>query len=140
MSVDPVSVVEIHQLLAQYASLIDGAQYDQLGAVFTDEAVFRIDSITDETLHGLEEIIGHMQRIRHPLTHLIGNIFVSAGSTGDPILAGRAGFNVDSALVAVRRDGTVGAGRYQDVILQTDAGMRIASRSFTLTSSLRGSS
>jgi 3-phenylpropionate/cinnamic acid dioxygenase small subunit len=125
------AVTELQQLMARYATLIDDRAYDQLGEVFCDDAVFAIESVTDETLDGLGAIIDHMRSVRHPVTHLIGNVLV-AESPGD---GSGERFVVESSLVAVRRDGTVGTGRYRDVVVRTDSGWRIETRRFRLVSS-----
>jgi len=118
-----VSYVEIVELLAQYATIIDNREWDALDRVFTPNVRFDVTSIGSGVLSGLGHVKSHMaNHARHPAAHLILNVVAD-------ISPDRA--SVSSRLLALQGDGRVFMGEYRDVFIRTQEGWRIDSRVYS---------
>jgi SnoaL-like domain len=126
--------LDILELTARYADALDLLQPHRLRAVFTDDAVWEVVGGAVR-LVGLDEIMAFMGRADvHPGAHLMTNVYIDTIST-DPQHAG--------LLVHLRSRGVypvgpsdrhnpsgVFYGRYDDDVVQTDAGWRIRHRRY----------
>jgi hypothetical protein len=112
--------VEIVELLARYAAIVDSRAWNEFDLVFTPGIRFDVTSIGLGVHRGLEELKSHMAaHPRHPAAHLIVNVV--ADIDGDRASA-------TSRLLALQRDGRMFTGQYKDGLVRTDAGWRIESR------------
>lgn len=75
MSISIEDKMALHELAARYGDIIDDRDWPALGSVFTDDAVFEVVALV--TMRGLDDIKRYMENEgRHPLAHLITNIYV----------------------------------------------------------------
>lgn len=119
---DTADRLALHELAATYGDVIDARDWDGLRRVFTDDAVYSSPAMPGRDLAGLAMITTFMSRARHPLAHHITNIRVE-DAAGGPVLHSR--------VVLVHDDGTTTSGEYHDQVVRTDAGWRVAARSYT---------
>lgn len=115
-----------HDLLARYAWAIDGRAYGELAHVFVADVEADYEAFR---CHDVEALIKRMESLHRDLDatqHLVGGVLVVPGERV------RVRSHVQATLV--RRTGdlrgrlTVGAS-YDDVLVETDDGWRIAERS-----------
>jgi hypothetical protein len=125
--------LDIAELPGRYADALDRREADRLSEVFTTDAVWEV--IGGMRLDGLDEIMAFMSRDDvHPGAHLMTNVYIDAVSD-DPRDGG--------LLVHLRSRGVypvgpsdrhnpsgVFYGRYDDDVVQTDAGWRIRHRRY----------
>ena len=125
--VGPAGRVEIHELAARYGIVIDDRDWDALGSVFTEDAVFVTTGFPggDVRLDGLAAIREYMQGARHPVAHHVTNVAVVEGNDG---------VGLRSKIVGSGRRGRVGSADYRDRLRPTPDGWRIAERVVTLRS------
>lgn len=120
--------LELHELMGRYGDAVDDRAWEQLGTIFTDDAVFDLPDF-DVTLTGLAAIVAYMDTEgRHPLAHMMMNIHVEADERGVR-LNSRAMFPIPT------KDGhgsRIVFGSYYDDAVRTDAGWRVAHRLFSL--------
>jgi hypothetical protein len=126
--------LDIVELPARYADALDRLEPEQLRDIFTEDAVWEV---VDGGLRlvGLDEIMAFMARPDvHPGAHLMTNIYIAASSedaVGDgPVvhLCSRGVFPVGPS---DRLNPTaVFYGRYDDDVVDTDAGWRIRHRRY----------
>lgn len=101
---------EITETLARYAELIDRAEWDNLGEVFTPHATFDATSIGYDFLDGLDQIRRHMATIAsHPAAHLVLNVTADISEEEA---------SVTSRLLGVQHDGRVFVGQYRDQMVR----------------------
>lgn len=104
------SYCEITETLARYAELIDRAEWDSLGDVFTPDATFDATGIGYDFLDGLDHIKRHMATIaRHPAAHLVLNVTAEISE---------AAASVTSRLLGIQQDGRVFVGQYEDAMVR----------------------
>ncbi len=116
----------IHELLALYGHLIDQRRWDELDQVFTEDIVFDATSFGRPVTTSLGDLAREWagNLAAHPLAHHATNIMVSQDADGT--------VRVLSKVLGVGRNGRVGSGTYQDVVVRTPGGWRLAQRVATL--------
>ncbi len=128
MTLDLADRYAIHELLALYGHLIDDRRWDDLHLVFTDDVVFDASDFGQETTHSLAELTTHWRSdpAMHPLAHHATNIVIeSSADDGGAV-------RVRSKGLGVGPRGRVGSAVYDDVVVRTGAGWRLAVRRATL--------
>lgn len=120
---------DIAEVLVRYATGIDRRDWDLFRSCFTDDVLAEYEGIA--TWNGVEEITDSMVRSHADMGHTmhrISNIAVTVdGNTAE------ARSYVDAVLMSA--DGTTGLnphGFYDDSLVRTDDGWRIAHRRFTM--------
>jgi len=114
--VDATDAAEILDLLARYAHVIDNRDWTEAASVFAPDVRFGRPPMAT----GIAELAG-----------LIGDAPATHGhNTTDVILDLRPDGTIRawSKFYIVRSDGTVGSGDYQDTLVHTTDGWRIADR------------
>jgi hypothetical protein len=122
MELEPADRLALHELAALYGDLIDDRDWGGLDRVFTADATFDMTDIDVAPVIGLEAIREHMRHSRHPLAHLITNIYVEAGP---PV-------RLHSRVIGILDDRRVGSGTYLDLVVRGAEGWRIERRDFRL--------
>jgi 3-phenylpropionate/cinnamic acid dioxygenase small subunit len=119
--------VAIQELLGLYGHLIDQRRWDDLIQVFTEDIVFDATSFGEPVTTSYQELMEHWrsERARHPLAHHVTNIVITEAPDGT--------VRVLSKALGVGRNGRVGSGTYDDVVVKTPSGWRLARRVATLT-------
>ncbi len=135
---------EIVELINLYGHILDRKAFDELGKIFTDEAVFDLSGFASgnsnqgqlaKAHHGLSEIVAMMtQSDQHPVAHHATNIVIDTSSGSDALAAGEIGteVRVQSKGIGVGRNGRVGSVVYQDVLVKYERGWRICLRKVQL--------
>lgn len=126
--------LDIIELPGRYADALDMLEPEQLRDVFTSDAIWEV---LDGRIRlvGLDEIMDFMGRPEvHPGAHLMTNIYIAGSSedsaTGDQVvhMRSRGVFPVGPS---DRENPTaVFYGRYDDDVVQTEAGWRIRHRRY----------
>ena len=123
--------LDILELPGRYAEALDTLAPEQLGEVFTDDAVWEVEG-GRVRLVGLDEIKEFMGQDIHPGAHLMTNLFI-AESGEDPasgertaVLRSRGIYPVDPS--DPKNPTGVFYGRYDDQVVRTDVGWRIRHR------------
>lgn len=118
--------VTIHELLALHGHLADERRPEDLGLLLTPDAVYDLRSFGLGTIKGLPAIQGiHRERPgNQPIGHHVSNIHIDERPDGT-IAVRSKGFSVMA-------DGAAGTCTYDDVVVKTDAGWRIAHRRILL--------
>jgi len=120
---------EVADLLVRYATAIDRRDWRMLRSCFTDDCVADYGAIGRWTSG--DEITEWMRTTHDPLGHSLHRITnQTVASSGDAVTARSY---VDAIVLGpdnVR--GAQAAGYYDDVVLQTDDGWRIARRRYTM--------
>jgi hypothetical protein len=116
-----VDRLEIHELAARYGFVIDDRDWEGLGTVFTDDAVFETRGFSGGTtrLEGLAAIRSFMTGARHPVAHHVSNVMVVV----EP-----GGVRLRSKIIGSGGNGRVGSADYSDRLRRTRGGWRIAER------------
>lgn len=115
---EPVGVCEgraILDVLARYAQVIDNGDWDELGSVFTPDAVFGRDGV-----RGFDAIISAIGSVTPYHPHHTTNSLLGLAPDGT--------VRAWSKYVIIRTDGTAGSGDYLDTLVRTPRGWRIARR------------
>ncbi|MGH1488708.1 MAG: nuclear transport factor 2 family protein [Acidimicrobiales bacterium] len=121
---DAADRLELHELPGRYGDAIDDRDWERLGRIFTDDAVFDLTDLGAPRLEGLEAIKVFMDvEAQHPRTHTMTNIYVD--ETDD-------GVKLNFRIVALLPEGRVGTASYYDDVVKTDAGWRVKHRITTL--------
>jgi hypothetical protein len=115
----------VHELLALHGHIADDRRPEDLHLLLTGDAVY------DVSAYGMGEVVGlaalttlHEARPgEQPVGHHVTNVVVTPESDD------RA--RVRSKGLAVMRDGSTGTVVYDDVVVRTDAGWRLAHRRIT---------
>lgn len=115
--VDSDTAAEILDVLARYAQVIDNRDWDQAHTVFTDDVVF---GVGDAARHGVSAVREMVENVRPYHPHHTSNTILTRRADGT--------IRAWSKFVIVRTDGTAGSGDYQDTLVRTDRGWRIAHR------------
>ena len=115
--------IELHELPGRYGDAIDDRDWDGLGRIFTDDAVFDLTDLGVPLLTGLARIREFMDReAQHPRTHMMTNIYVDETE---------AGVKLAFRIVALRGGGLVGTASYYDDVVKTAEGWRVRHRVVT---------
>jgi hypothetical protein len=121
---EPADRIELHELPGRYGDAIDDRDWERLGTIFTEDAVFDITDLGEPRLEGLAEIRRYMDEdAKHPRTHLMTNIYVD--ETPD-------GVRLYFRIVALLPERVVGTASYYDDVVKTPAGWRVQHRVITL--------
>jgi hypothetical protein len=121
----PLSVEDrlaIHELLALHGHLADDRRDDELHLLLTDDAVYDIAAYGMGVVQGLPALTALFAARPgdQPLGHHVTNVIVTEQTDGR--------VTVRSKGLAVMADGGAGTVVYDDVVVRTDAGWRIAHR------------
>ncbi len=125
--------LDILELPGRYAEALDTLQPDQLGEVFTDDAVWEVEG-GRVRLVGLDEIREFMGRPDvHPGAHIMANPFIAGvdeDADGSAVvhLKTRGIYPVGPS--DPREPTSVFYGRYEDEIVRTGGGWRIRRRTY----------
>jgi hypothetical protein len=115
-------VVSINQLLALYGHIVDGGHLERLDEVFAEGAAFDIGAFDQGVHRGVDAIraVFALGAPPHPPAHLCTNVFVYRTATS--VCAHSKWLTID------RSSGHVRSGDYEDILVLTDGGWRIAER------------
>lgn len=122
---DPGDLLAIHQLLALYGHLLDDGEYDRLGEIFAEDAVLTFVGRDREPVHTAAAIARFFADARGSSAHHTSNVVVLAGEDGVRV---RSKFFVPYTRPEHDAHRWYG-GVYDDVVVRTSDGWRIASRS-----------
>ena len=121
---DVADRIELHELAGRYGDAIDDRDWDRLGQIFTEDAVFDLTDLGEPRLEGLAEIKRYMaEDAKHPRTHLMTNIYVDETPDGAQLFF---------RIVALLPDRIVGTASYYDDVVKTRDGWRVRNRVITL--------
>jgi hypothetical protein len=107
----------ILDVLARYAHVIDNADWDRLGTVFTSDVTFRGSRSAVQGWAGIAEMIG---AVRPYYPHHTTDVLLGARTDGT--------VRAWSKYFIVRDDGTAGSCDYLDTFVRTSGGWRIHTR------------
>ena len=120
----------IHELLGLYGHLIDDRRWGDLHLVFTADVVYDASDFGMVVTRSLTDLVAEWTSeagmARHPLAHHATNIVVEAAAAADGTV------RVRSKGLGVGAGGRVGSVVYDDVVVRTDGGWRLASRTARL--------
>lgn len=120
---------EVAEVLVRYASGIDQRDWSLFRTCFTDDCEADYGAIGH--WRGVDEITDWMARTHAPCGHTLHRITNIAVMPQDDVRA-RARSYVDAVVLgADNRDGVRAVGFYDDELVRTDGGWRIARRRFT---------
>ncbi len=120
---DTADRLELHELPGRYGDAIDDRNWEGLGRIFTDDAVFDLTDIGGPRVEGLAEIRRYMdEEATHPLTHLMTNIYVDDEADG---------VKMYFRIVARAKGGVFGTASYYDDVVKTPDGWRVRNRVIT---------
>src|SRR4051812_17185886 len=113
---DAADLLQLHDLMARYAHLIDERAYDRLGEGFAVDVVYDATVFGGKIWPGLTPVIGWMRdSLEPPVAHHSMNIVVGApDERGDVAILSRG--------VGVLRSGRSGSATYQDIARRTGTG------------------
>jgi hypothetical protein len=115
--------IELHELPGRYGDAIDDRDWERLGTIFTEDAVFDLTDLGEPRLNGLAEIRRYMDEdARHPRAHLMTNIYVDETP---------GGAHLYFRIVALLPERVVGTASYYDDVVRTPAGWRVQNRVIT---------
>jgi len=120
VGVELADYIAIRRVIDLYPHLIDGRRWDELGKVFSPDAVFEVID-TGAVMHGPEGIAARFSAIRHPLGHHQTDPVVEDGASPDEAVG-------HTKLLVVRASGRSGTGMYDDRFVRTEEGWRIQHR------------
>lgn len=126
MSITVEDRMAIQELLGLYGHLIDQRRWDDLIQVFTEDIVFDASSFGEPVTTSYWDLVDHWrsERARHPLAHHVTNIVINEDSDGTVTVLSKA--------LGVGRNGRVGSATYDDIVVKTSDGWRLARRVATL--------
>ena len=131
LSTDALSKQEIAEVLVRYATGIDRRDWDLFRSCFTSDCVAEYEGIgTWENADAITEFMVTAHAGMGQTMHRISNIAIDLQGGGDRAVAR---CSVDGILMAA--DGQTGfnpIGFYDDELVQTPEGWRIAHRTFTM--------
>ncbi len=115
-------------MLVRYATGIDRRDWELLASCFTEDVEANYGAIG--VWHSAQEIVDWMRETHEPLGHTLHRITnVVVEPAGD---RARARSYVEAlVMLAGNKSGTRAAGFYDDELVATEAGWRIAERTFT---------
>lgn len=112
----------ITELIAMHGHLVDGGRLDRLDEVFTDDVFYDVTDFGGPPIEGVAAMreaayaLGEANPVGH---HVTNTVLTEIG--GDRV-------GVISKFIGVRADGGCGSGTYEDTVVRTDDGWRIARR------------
>lgn len=112
----------IHEVINLHGHLMDEGDFDDLAAIFVPEVVYDVSALGGGQLVGTEAITSAARALgdANPLAHHVTNIVVTS-------LQGRTA-SARSKGLAVMPDGATGSVVYEDDLVRTEDGWRIAAR------------
>lgn len=114
-------LVAIQQLYALYGHVMDDCDWARLGDVFTEDCVFDATALGVPAMAGLGGIVAaHVSSRQTPLAHHVTNVLV------DSVDGDRA--RVRAKALGIYSRGRAFSGVYEDELVRTAAGWRIANR------------
>lgn len=126
MSISLESRLALHELAHYYGDVIDDRNWSGLATIFTEDAVFEVVDLV--VMRGLPEISHYMEHEgRHPLAHLITNVYVVEDDNGVRMHS-RGVFPIAGDAAPGHR---VFYGSYYDRLRHTNSGWRICHRLFS---------
>jgi len=133
-AVDPVVRQDVADVLVRYATGIDGRDWDLFRSCFTEDCAADYGDIG--AWHGADEITAWMREVHEacgPTLHRITNIVVTAtdgdGGGGDRVTA--RSYVDGLVMFPDGQAGTRADGYYDDELVATGEGWKIARRRFT---------
>jgi 3-phenylpropionate/cinnamic acid dioxygenase small subunit len=128
-SVDREVRLDVAEVLVRYATGIDRRDWDLFRSCFTDDCEADCGDIG--VWHGVEEITEWMREVHEPCGHTLHRITnQTVTSNGDGVSARSY---VDALVMfADNQSGTRAAGFYDDELVATDDGWKIARRRFIM--------
>jgi 3-phenylpropionate/cinnamic acid dioxygenase small subunit len=132
--VDPTSLtvedrLDIAELAARYANIVDDREWPRLAEVFTPDAVLTITGLPEGDVRcaGLDAIAAYMEERSkerpYPVSHHITNV--------EPRVDGEI-VRVRAKVIGAGVTGRVGTGNYDDEFRRTVDGWRIAAKRLSL--------
>lgn len=115
--VDAGTAAEILDVLARYAQVIDNRDWNDAHTVFTEDVQF---GVGPSAFTGIDAVRRMVESVTPYHPHHTGNTILTQREDGS--------VRAWSKFFIVRTDGTVGSGDYQDTLVRTEAGWRIAHR------------
>lgn len=114
--------LQIHELINFHGHLMDEGEFDRLDELFTKDVVYDVSCLGGGQLNGARAVADAAQALgdRNPLGHHVTNVVVTE-------LNGDAA-RVRSKGLAVLAGGGIGSVVYDDELLRTEQGWRIAVR------------
>jgi len=115
-------LLEIQRLIDLYGHILDERQFDRVGELFTDDALYDVADFGSGVHRGAAAIgqLWAAPEAKHPLGHHATNTIITEGPDGV--------VRVVSKGMGVRANGTVSSVLYRDVVVRTPAGWRICER------------
>ena len=115
-------IIAIHDLISLYGHIIDERQFSRLDELFTRDTVYDVSRFGSGVHIGIEAIrtLWLASEDKHPLAHHATNVIVSQDAAGT--------VRVVSKGIGVRSNGMVGTTVYDDIVIRTARGWRIAER------------
>ena len=124
MALPADDVLAIQQLLALHGHLVDDGDLDRLDELFTPDAVYDVTAMSQGTLRGIAEFRAVTEAFagdeRNPVGHHVTNIVIIEDAD-DTVTVRSKGFGV-------LRDGRTASVVYDDVVVRTPDGWRVAER------------
>lgn len=118
---DVTDVVEITQVLGRYGQIVDARAWGDLADVFTADAMFDTGAFGQGCQTGVEAIRDMFEGGTQPYSVNIVNVVVTDGDTPGTARA-------YSKNIGLLSKGRVGSASYDDELVRTDAGWRVARR------------
>ncbi|MGH9227254.1 MAG: nuclear transport factor 2 family protein [Acidimicrobiales bacterium] len=119
---DVADRLALHELLHLYGHIVDDRAWDALDQVFIADVVYDARDFDMPVTRSLAELVAEWTSDegmrRHPLAHHVTNIVVSEDDDGT--------VRVRSKGIGVGAGGRVGSVTYDDVVVRTTAGWRLA--------------
>ena len=112
--------VALHQLVHEYAHIVDDADFERLSEIFTPDIEFDTSAFGNPPLRGLRPVIESYFGARHPVAHHVTTAVVTTDADGT--------VRVQSKVLSLLAGGLCGSGTYDDVAVRTPDGWRISKR------------
>ena len=113
--------LELHELPGRYGDIIDDRDWDRLGTIFTDDAVFDLTDLGAPRAGGLDRDPRlHGRRGRAP-AHAHHDPTSYVNETAD-------GVELKFRILALLGGGKVGTASYHDLVVKTPDGWRVQDR------------
>lgn len=113
--------IEVQRLISLHGHLVDHGELDRLSEIFTDDVSYDLSPLGGPVLHGASAVQEAALELGagNPVAHHVTNVVVTCH---------QGNVTARSKFLGVRRDGSVGSGVYEDELLRTQHGWRIARR------------
>ncbi len=123
-ALSPEDTIALHQLLARYGHLVDDGRSADLGQIYTEDVILDATAFGNPVRHGLAEVVRSYEASAHPVAHHVTNVDAWTDDDGTVRLR--------STAISLLAGGLCGSGTYDDVVVRTDDGWRIARRAIGL--------